>query len=468
MIGQTLARPENEAVSPNVPTHDDYTYRHPDWLMIRDFVEGERRVKGKGTTYLPRLDGQTDANYDAYLRRTKFFPAVDKTLNALLGLLFRQAPVNRLSPELQNADWHKNVDRRGTHLSVFQKQCAKEVLSLGRAGVLIDAMPDADIPHLVRYQAEHIADWATDRGQLVYVVIWENTNQYRELYLEGGEYRQTVYSRDEEDADFLLSATTTPLRAGQPLDYIPFYPLGWRDNDIEVDKPPLLDLTWLNWHHYMMSAAYANGSWLTGVPQPYMTGYAPEVGPDGKPQKLFTALSLEDMPCFSDTEARMRYLEHNGTGLGHLEKLLEDTKGEMSTIGVRMLAQERLPQETATSARIHRMSEISVLTGTSRNLSDAFTRILETVRDWAQDTGDVETRLGTEFFPVHADADQLLKYAELYKAGAITKEELHDIMIAADVRSAEKTIAEVEAEVMPQPEQELGLDDQTEEPLGRE
>jgi len=92
-----LARPENEAVAPNVPKHDDYEYRQPDWLMIRDFVEGERRVKAKGTAYLPRLDGQTEDNYKAYLRRTKFFPAVDKTLNALLGLLFRQAPVNRLS-----------------------------------------------------------------------------------------------------------------------------------------------------------------------------------------------------------------------------------------------------------------------------------------------------------------------------------------------------------------------------------
>lgn len=454
-----LTRPEQDTVVANVPLHDDYVYRQPDWEMIRDFVEGERRVKDRTITYLPQLDGQSDDNYTSYLRRTKFFPAVDKTLNALLGLLFRQAPVNRLSPELESIEWHKNVDRRGTHLSVFQKQCGKEVLSIGRAGVLVDVMPDGEIPHLVLYKAEHIANWATSRGKLVWVVLWENVDNYRELYLENGVYTQTVYSRDGQGS-YMRGVTTVPQRAGQPLDFIPFYPLGWRDNDIEVDKPPLLDLTWLNWHHYLMSAAYANGSFLTGVPQPYMVGYVPPTSSDGITQKLFTSLSLEDMPCFSDPMARMHYLEHNGTGLGHLEKLLENTKGEMSTIGVRMLAQERLPQETATSARIHRMSEISVLTGTSRNLSDAFASILETVRDWAQDTGDIETRLGTEFFPVNADADQLLKYAELYKNGNITKEEWHNIVIAADIRSAEKTIEEVEAEVIPQPEQEPGADNQ--------
>ena len=409
--------------------------------MLRDFMEGERAVKSRddGEKYLPRLDGQSDDNYRAYRDRTKFFPATFRTLDALLGLLFRQDPVNRLTPAI-DAEWKHDVDRRGTSLKIFQKQAAEEVLSIGRAGVLVDVMPGSDEPHLVLYSAEHIIDWITDRGKLVSVTLWESADHYRVLSLIDGQYWQTILHADD-DGSVTVVNEIQPLRAGQPLDRLPFFPLGWRDNDIEIDKPPLIDLCWLNLHHYQMSAPYANANFIIGVPQPYGTGYAPPMpeGSDGPP-KIFIALSSEEMPFFEDAEARLRYLEHNGTGLGHLRDMLRDIKDEMATIGVRMLAQERLPQETATSARIHRMSEISVLSGISRNLSDAFTRILDMVTWWIQDAGSNESILGTEFFPVQHTADDLLKFAELYRDGAITFEEFHRKLIEADVRSAEMTV----------------------------
>ncbi len=438
--------PEHATVNESFAKHSDYEYRLTDWTMIRDFLEGERKVKERTTEYLPRLEGQKDSEYRAYLLRTKFFPGVFRTEEALLGLLFRQDPVNRLTPRLN--EWSDNVDRRGTSLPIFQKKVAKELISIGRGGVLVDVMPGDDNPHLVKYQAEHIINWQTDRCELVRVDLKESKDQFRILTLEDGIYWHRVWRSEEGTGALNLVSETTPLRRGGTLNFIPFFPLGWRDNDIEIDKPPLLDLTWLNLHHYQANAIYSNGSWYVGVPQPYVTGYQPPATEEGQnPPTMFVALGTGELPFLTDPEARMRYLEHNGTGLSELRESLQDIKDEMATIGVRMLAQERLPQETATSARIHRMSEIAVLTGISRNLSEAFRRILDVVSWWVGDTPGNEVRLGTEFFPVQHSADDLLKYSQLWRQGDITDDEWHRILIESDVRSADKTVDEALAEV---------------------
>ena len=45
-----------------------YKKQTPIWQKCRDVVEGQEQMHDQGTLYLPRLTGQTDAEYIAYLR----------------------------------------------------------------------------------------------------------------------------------------------------------------------------------------------------------------------------------------------------------------------------------------------------------------------------------------------------------------------------------------------------------------
>jgi hypothetical protein len=46
--------------------HPDYDASLPAWLRARDVIAGEDAVKSAGEKYLPRLEAQTDEEYDTY------------------------------------------------------------------------------------------------------------------------------------------------------------------------------------------------------------------------------------------------------------------------------------------------------------------------------------------------------------------------------------------------------------------
>ena len=46
-------------------THPDYDAAATEWSRARDVLAGEDAVKGGGEKYLPRLDAQTDQEFDA-------------------------------------------------------------------------------------------------------------------------------------------------------------------------------------------------------------------------------------------------------------------------------------------------------------------------------------------------------------------------------------------------------------------
>ncbi len=150
-------------------THLDYDASLPSWLRARDVIAGEDAVKTGGIKYLPRLDSQTDDEYDGYKSRACFFNATSRTADGFLGLLFRR------DPEVKLPDRHAgvggalrvftdDVDLMGTSLFTFCKGVVGEILAVGRCGTLIDWQSDSEArAYIVRYQAEDILNWQTQR-----------------------------------------------------------------------------------------------------------------------------------------------------------------------------------------------------------------------------------------------------------------------------------------------------------------
>src|SRR5512137_2014629 len=83
-------------------THADYDASLPAWIRARDLLAGEDAVKAAGAKYLPRLDGQTDEDYEAYKARACFSNATRRAADAFVGLVFRKAPFVKI-PEVRGA-----------------------------------------------------------------------------------------------------------------------------------------------------------------------------------------------------------------------------------------------------------------------------------------------------------------------------------------------------------------------------
>ena len=63
-------------------THPDYDAAATEWSRARDVLAGEDAVKAGGEKYLPRLDCQTDQEFDAYVKRASYFNASARTSEA--------------------------------------------------------------------------------------------------------------------------------------------------------------------------------------------------------------------------------------------------------------------------------------------------------------------------------------------------------------------------------------------------
>ena len=150
-------------------THPDYDAAAVEWSRARDVLAGEDAVKAGGEKYLPRLDCQTDQEFDAYVKRASYFNASARTSEAYLGLMFRRPPFVKL-PEVSAgvgramAQFQNDADMLGTTLTGYAKMVVGDVVGLGRAGSLVDWEDEVEHrAYVVFYRAEQIVNWRVER-----------------------------------------------------------------------------------------------------------------------------------------------------------------------------------------------------------------------------------------------------------------------------------------------------------------
>ena len=117
--------------------HPDYDATLPAWVRARDVLAGEDAVKAAGVKYLPKLDSQSEEEYEAYKARASFFGATARTLDEYLDLVFRRAPVLALGDGEQLKAFVVDCDLWGLDFVRYARRIVAEVLSVGRAGSLV-------------------------------------------------------------------------------------------------------------------------------------------------------------------------------------------------------------------------------------------------------------------------------------------------------------------------------------------
>ncbi|MFW8594951.1 DUF4055 domain-containing protein [Cribrihabitans neustonicus] len=433
--------------------HPDYTYWAPIWLKIRDAELGEVQIKSKGQQYLPKLAGHDAEQYKSFLQRATYFNMTSKTVNALYGSLTSKKPV----VNTHGFDIPGRLTKDGLSLPLAAKTACREVVTLGRFGMLVDADADGKgSPFVATYTAENIMDWEVaeldGEVKLSRVVLREASfdrspdasphqinSRFRVLCLEPSPsgWQYTVYLYDDRDGSGIPDTRGLPDQSfmptvrGRTLDHIPFVIVGPVTIHPDVQKPPLLDIVTLNLSHYQSYAHLEQGRFYTASPVYTVSG---DTG-DGEAGEYFVG---PDMVWELGQNGEAKILEFAGKGLTSLEHALTQKEAQIAAIGGRMMpTTDGAPGEGKNALRRREFDERTLLLNIADCVDGAFTQVLRWLADWSnapKSAQNLTFKLPRDFVTKkRSDARELRALHMLYKEGHIPLTVLFDALQNADV-----------------------------------
>jgi hypothetical protein len=404
--------------------HPQYLYYLPDYQKIRDCYNGERAIKAKNVTYLPKLKAQSEEDYLNYLTRALFFPVTGKTVTTMVGLATTKPP-KVTSPDIMAA-YFKDSES-GYQFSEFYVTTMQEMVLMGRYGVLIDAPESVQgQPTLCPYIAENIVNWDTDElGRLTMLLLREEVHtrevgqfkteiayQYRHCFLDPATGLYTVEVLDDELVP--IKPRVTPTFSGRTIDYIPWVTFGASGVHIGVDKPPMLDISTINISHYLTSADLEWGRHIVGLPTPIVSGV------DSGTKLSIGGTAAWILPV---VEAKAYYLEFQGLGLKSLEIAMSDKISLMSSMSARLVDNSTRGSEAAETVRLRYMSEsaslIHIIGAIETGCNILYNMLAKLLL-----TSEVNIQFSKEILGVGVSFKDLKILFEAYLTGSISKETL--------------------------------------------
>jgi len=453
--------------------HDDWRANEELWTRSRDASAGQNAIKKKRETYLPRLGGQDATDYDAFLNRAHFFGATGRTVDGLIGMIFRIDPVVD-APSAMDA-FIEDVTQTGVPFVSFAQSVTDEVITVARCGVLVDfprsveteqsqldVEAEGNRPFWRLFTAEAIRNWKTksvNNRRILTEVRLDDTKEVegsdefdttvipiiRVLDLNPeGQFRHRVFVEDKTAGNWIQDgADIIPLMQGEPLRFIPFVFIGPRDLTPDVNKPPICDLVDANISHYQLNADYRHGLHFAALPTPWIAGVDDEdetrhIGPT-------------EVWRFGDPNTRVGMLEFTGSGMEAVRLGLKDLEGHMAVLGARMLAPEKRAAEAAETASIHRAGEQSSLATIANTISMGISDALRIGADWMGRSEDVGAELNTDFMPVPMAPDELRELMKAWQGGAIAWTDFVRKLQKGEVVAADRTPDDIRAEIETDP-----------------
>ena len=381
----------------------------PLWQKCRDAYEGQAQVHARGPVYLPKLSKDEDDDlYKQRLMRATFFGATQRTVDALVGALFKNNMVENVPEYLKK--WEQNVTASNKVSLVNFKQFAHgitgETILVGHCGVLVDFpkvdtsnMSEAEFEksglsvYLKLYKPEDIQDWYEEEingtKKLIFVKLREEyvdfneetlTSQtrvrYRNLVIRDGIYHQIVVDDDGEGNEVDI----IPQKSDGPFDYIPFVFFNPNSNGADVEKPMLLDMVDINFDHYRTNADYKHGMYFSGLPTPYVTGITPDKLLEANSGGL--AIGPRSFIILPAAESKAGYLQVQPEVFKDYREELKVLEDRMAVLGARALITERKQTETADAIELKSAGEQSVLSKVADAIAAGLTSLLRIVDDW--------------------------------------------------------------------------------------
>lgn len=427
----------------------EYKKYLPIWEMIDDVCAGERAVKEKADKYLPMpnpedLSKENKDRFRQYIKRAYFFNATGRTLDGLLGLVFREDPSIDLEPNLLFLE--KNCDGKATPLIQQARLAVSENIKKGRLGLFVDypsVEKDKNLtleakPIITLYTTENIINWRVEivegKKKLTLVVLQEHYEpppqsddyfsensflQYRVLRLVEGKYIVEIW-REGSESEF-TSVVLNPKNAkGKSFTEIPFVFIGSVNNDEVVDPPPLYDLAELNLAHYRNSADYEDSCFFSGQPQPWISGLTEEWVKLIEKRGIYigsrSPLVLPEGGAFDFAQADPNVMAGEA---------MEKKEKQMQSLGARLLMDSSRVR-TATEAQADVENESSVLSSISLNVSDGYTKAFTWLKEYIDGEKPSKTNeevnvfaLLRQFFRHSVDSDVINALVQAWQSGIL-------------------------------------------------
>lgn len=181
----------------------------PTWNRIDDCIAGEKAIKAKGETYLPRPNGDKseagDTRYDSYKARASFYNATGKTVEGLTGQVFAKETEIDLPGELEI--YEEDIDGAGTPLEQQAKIVLHNTIAKGHGGLLADfPVNDTDTP-ITKAQLEN----GEIRPRVIFIHP-QNIINWRQKRVNGNSVFTLLVIKEEKiiENDDEFSFTTEP------------------------------------------------------------------------------------------------------------------------------------------------------------------------------------------------------------------------------------------------------------------
>jgi hypothetical protein len=412
--------------------------------------------------------------------RAAFVNATARIADGYVGRIFRRDPTFNLPDTSAGIGramdaFVADADLLGTSLSAYSKHVTHEVVTVGRAGTLVDWDDDSEQrAFAVFFETEQIINWHSERvnghNLLTLVVLKEHgknlqqttpnaaqpddpfqpesVEQLRVLKLvpdaapaaDGStpwSYQVEIWQQQpgkskRSKTEWAVVDTRTPLRLGKPLPLIPFVFHGPKHSLPKVDKLPLADIIAINLDHYRLNADYKHGLHFTALPTAWVSGF-------DKTSNLRIGSSTA---WVAETPgATAGYLEFHGQGLTTFERAMTQDELIMAVLGSRMMEEQKRVGETAASIELRQSGENAVLSAISLSISQSLSQVLRWVY-WWNSTETTPNVIGDKTVLVTLNADfslsgmastEITAVVAAWKAGAISRDTMFDLFRLGDV-----------------------------------
>ena len=467
--------------------HPKYVEFSDQWKTCTDVISGATAVKAAGERYLPKLVGDSDADYKAYQSRAVWFAASGRSVDALVGAIMRK-PMEVKAPALVMDDLETGVTVDGATIVQFASRLLHELLSTGRAIVLIDWDEDNDQPVWRLYKSLSVVNWRETRTGIIEMITVMESTVTKAVDPETGKSRKwgTVVSLrpkrieqtsdgvrvttwrektpeenkafsalSDEDGGWISDTDVTWLRRGKAIKVIPVAAASAEGRGLTPVELPLEDLCLLNVNHYVTSAQLGQAIHYTASPVYYAIGVDKQDGEVRIQSRTLLTLGQAQL----GGQVQLGILEYAGHGVEPIMKRLDQMERQMTALGARPLTQQSMASTAPEAIRLRSSGEQALLT---RLVAAVESTLEHAVREHAAwrgvDAGNVKVELNRDFMPARLTPGEIQVLLAAVQAGQITTEAFLAAMVAGEVLTKAQAVPPPEPPPLPQKETDNGSD----------
>lgn len=454
------------------------------WQTACDVLDGgEVGVKRNATRYVPMLPEQEPDEYDAYVKRGVFFNVSGRTLEALMGFIFRKPATIKTNDSSESMNgFIKDASLIGRGFPDFLYDTAGYTLKKGWHVTVVDFNVEENQPYVIHFEAPDVVNWQMTRikgrMQLSRLILHELDSKYVDLgdgekapdkyvemqYHQWREYELvpdgvgnyfmvlTIWRRRKTspgtsagarpkagsrlpgtgpakladgDENFVAIDTIIPERGGFTLPFIPAIPHSTKGPVWEVSRSILDDMIALNLSMFRNSVDLENVRHVLGVPTPWFAGFTDDEDDEihfGTTRAIVT----------NEVNASCGMLSVKGDDILPLKEAIEEKERQCAALGARMLDQQNNkngPEAFATVA-LRQTGETSVLMKVVEALTQSLTKVIALAEWWlnrkAKTPEDLENtnyvQLNKDFISEQLDGPTLQALFQMFLQGGLSFE----------------------------------------------